>query len=32
MRKTLCWGYFAFIRTRLVEMFTWQVQYAETRV
>ena len=31
MRQKLCWGYFAFIRTRLVEVITRQVRCAETR-
>jgi len=29
-KKQLCWDYFAFIRTQLVEVIIWQVQYAET--
>jgi len=30
MRQNLCWDYFAFIWTQLIEVVTWQVQYAET--
>jgi len=30
MKQNLCWDYFAFIQTQLVEVIMWQVQYAET--
>jgi len=29
-RQNLCWDYFAFIWTQLVEVVTWQAWYAET--
>jgi len=29
-RQNLCWNYFAFIRTQLVEVVVWQAWYAET--
>jgi len=30
MRHVLCWGYFAFIWTRLVEVVTWQARSGKT--
>jgi len=30
MSQNLCWDYFAFIWTQLVEVVMWQVQHAET--
>ena len=28
-KENLCWDYFAFIRTQLVDVIIWQVQYAD---
>ena len=30
MKQNLCWDYFAFIWTQLIEVVMWQAQYAET--